>query len=244
MQQFRWKSVCSWIKPEEDQLLLVLVLPQKRHQAVELVLGPTDLKRRGGEVSAGARPRPLEEVRQVRRAHRVVVGESGRCLLRGGGGHALLFDGDAHRVPETCPHQLLQFLGLRGWKQACAPLLGEVAQDGVQAEETSSAFEKTTHPEIFNWRYDCLSLLTWPQIPSPGVCRPHPVPARPDPGLHRPGPDHQTSSWTCPPSGPGWRSQCLPCKIKSITFFKKWSQMWDAWCWASQPLVALDGIWP
>lgn len=30
--------------PEEDQVLLVLVLPQKRHQAVELVLCSADLK--------------------------------------------------------------------------------------------------------------------------------------------------------------------------------------------------------
>lgn len=40
--------VCGFFlnKPEEDQLLLVLVLPQKRHQAVELVFSSADLKQR------------------------------------------------------------------------------------------------------------------------------------------------------------------------------------------------------
>lgn len=138
------------------------------------------------------------EAARGERAHRVVVGESGRCLLGGGGGHALLFDSDAHRVPETCPHQLLQLLRLRGRKQASAPLLREVAQNGVQAEETSGIKKwkkkNCNSSKSLSWDSDCLSLLTWPRTPSPGVCRPHPEPARPDSGLHTPDPDHQTSS--------------------------------------------------
>lgn len=48
-------------------------------------------------------------------AHSVVIRESRRGLLdSGGGGHALLFDRDPHRVPEAGPHQLLQLLRLRG----------------------------------------------------------------------------------------------------------------------------------
>lgn len=31
-------------RPEEDEILLVFVLPQKRHQIVELVFRSTDLK--------------------------------------------------------------------------------------------------------------------------------------------------------------------------------------------------------
>lgn len=125
--------MCCCNKPEEDQLLLVLVLPQKRHQAVELVLGPTDLKRQRREVLA-LRHGHATSRRCAWRAHRVVVAESGWRLLGGGGSHALLLDGDAHRVPETGPHQLLQLLRLRGRKQARAPLLRQVAQDGVQAK--------------------------------------------------------------------------------------------------------------
>lgn len=75
--------------------------------------------------------------------HRVVVGQPGRGLLsRGRGGQALLFDGDPDGVPEAGPHQLLQLLRLRGGEQAGPPLLGQEAQDGVQAAEERSRGER------------------------------------------------------------------------------------------------------
>lgn len=101
-------------KPEEDQLLLVLVLPQKRHQAVELVFSSADLKKqnKNGIIAAlsilGARQCEADQT------HCVVVGESGGRLLYRGGSHAFLFDGNADWVPEAGPHQLLQLLCLCG----------------------------------------------------------------------------------------------------------------------------------
>lgn len=99
-------------KPEEDQLLLVLVLPQKRHQAVELVFSSADLKRRRKIVSL-LHYQHWEQC-EADQTHCVVVGESGGRLLDGGGSHAFLFDSDADWVPEAGPHQLLQLLRLRG----------------------------------------------------------------------------------------------------------------------------------
>lgn len=109
--------VCGFFffnKPEEDQLLLVLVLPQKRHQAVELVFSSADLKRRQKNCIIAALSTLGARQCEADQTHCVVVGESGGRLLDGGGGHAFLFDSDADWVPEAGPHQLLQLLRLRG----------------------------------------------------------------------------------------------------------------------------------
>lgn len=73
------------------------------------------------------------QMRHIQQTHSVVIGESEGCFLDGRGSHTLLLDGDADWIPESSSHQLLQFLCLSGWKQAGPSLLGQMAQDGVQA---------------------------------------------------------------------------------------------------------------